>query len=152
MVFVQTVTADETRELGQRIGSLLQAGDCLCLTGTLGVGKTLLIQGIVLGMGVSEEVTSPTFTILQIYQGSSTIYHYDLYRLNRIEELHNIGFEEYSGSSGVTLIEWADKFSSDMPEEALWIELCSTGDSAREIVLTPRGFRYETLLKELRLQ
>jgi tRNA threonylcarbamoyladenosine biosynthesis protein TsaE len=148
-----TITPEETEELGFQIGTQLQTGDCLCLTGTLGAGKTLLAQGIARGLGVAEPVTSPTFTVLQVYQGRLPVYHYDLYRLRRAEELFDIGFDEFSGPGGVTLIEWPDKFPESMPEESLWIELSPGSDGqTREITLTPHGSRYQVLLKELSMQ
>ncbi|WP_082816921.1 tRNA (adenosine(37)-N6)-threonylcarbamoyltransferase complex ATPase subunit type 1 TsaE [Anaerosporomusa subterranea] len=150
MLALLTMTPEETEEFGFRIGTRLQAGDCLCLTGTLGAGKTLLAQGIARGLGVTDPVTSPTFTVLQVYQGRLPVYHYDLYRLRRSEELIDIGFDEYSGPSGVTLIEWPDMFPESMPEEALWVELSPESDGqARKITLTPHGNRYSVLLKEL---
>jgi tRNA threonylcarbamoyladenosine biosynthesis protein TsaE len=147
------ITPEATEALGFQIGTRLQAGDCLCLTGTLGAGKTLLAQGIARGLAVTDPVTSPTFTVLQVYQGRLPVYHYDLYRLHRSEELIDIGFDEYSGPGGVTLIEWPDKFPESMPAEALWVELSPESDGqARRITFTPHGGRYRCLLKELSLQ
>ncbi|MDU4961474.1 MAG: tRNA (adenosine(37)-N6)-threonylcarbamoyltransferase complex ATPase subunit type 1 TsaE [Sporomusaceae bacterium] len=153
MLIFQTRSAAETEDLGFRIGSRLQAGDCLCLSGSLGAGKTVLSQGIARGLAVTEPVTSPTFTVLQLYQGRLPVYHYDLYRLRRPEELIDIGFEEYSGAAGVTLIEWPDKFSEMMPAEALWLQLSLAQDGqGRTIQVEPRGQRYQDLIKELQQQ
>lgn len=150
MLIIHTLTPDETAAFGVRLGSLLQAGDCICLAGGLGAGKTALAQGIAAGLSVAEPVTSPTFTVLQVYTGRVPVFHYDLYRLQRAEELLDIGFEEFSGKRGVTLIEWPDKFPEDMPDELLWISLASPdGGNSRNITLTPRGARYELLVKEL---
>lgn len=150
MLAFHTKTPEATEKFGFQIGSRLHAGDWLCLQGTLGAGKTLLAQGIARGLGVTEPVTSPTFTVLQVYQGRLPVFHYDWYRLRRSEELMDIGFDEYSGSGGVTLIEWPDKFPEIMPEEALWIELTTGADGqGRKITLTPYGDRYRALLKEL---
>ena len=150
MLIIRALNPDETLDFGLRLGRLLQIGDCLCLSGTLGAGKTLLAQGIARGLDVAEGVTSPTFTVLQVYQGRLPVFHYDLYRLQHPEELRDIGFDEFGGERGVMVIEWADKFSSYMPEEALWIELSFGLDSLeRKIVLEPHGIRYESLLKEL---
>lgn len=148
-MIIYTNSPDETIKLGCQIGKLLAAGDCLCLSGGLGAGKTLLVQGIAKGFEVGDDVTSPTFTVLQVYQGRLPVYHYDLYRLRRAEELFDIGFSEYMGPSGVTVIEWPDKFPDHMPEQALWLELTATGECSREIRLMPRGERYEVLIKEL---
>lgn len=150
MFTFHTITPEATEELGFQIGSRLQDGDWLCLLGTLGAGKTLLAQGIARGLGVTEPVTSPTFTVLQVYQGRLPVYHYDWYRLRRPEELADIGFEEYSGPGGVTLIEWPDKFPESLPAESLCIELAAeAGGQGRQITLTPSGERYHALVKEL---
>lgn len=149
MLVIYTGSAVQTEKLGVQIGSRLQAGDCLCLTGTLGAGKTLLAQGIARGLAVTDSVTSPTFTVLQVYQGRLPVYHYDLYRLRRPEELIDIGFEEYGGPGSVTLIEWPDKFAEYMPPEALWVDLAYEGEQGRKITFAPRSDRYQELLKEL---
>lgn len=147
-MIIYTKSPAETFETGRQLGSLLKAGDCICLSGGLGAGKTLLVQGIAKGLNVLDDVTSPTFTVLQVYQGTWQVYHYDLYRLRRPEELNDIGFDEYM-SDGVALIEWPDKFPDYMPEQSLWINLTATGETSREVKLIPRGERYEALLKEL---
>jgi tRNA threonylcarbamoyladenosine biosynthesis protein TsaE len=150
VLIIRAQNPDETLNFGFHLGKLLQIGDCICLAGTLGAGKTLLAQGIARGLDVAEGITSPTFTVLQVYDGRLPVFHYDLYRLQQPEELRDIGFEEFGGENGVMVIEWADKFSSYMPEEALWIELSSGLDSLeRKIILNPHGTRYENLLKEL---
>lgn len=146
---IKTMTADETYQVGLTLGLMLQAGDCICLQGTLGAGKTLLAQGIAWGLGVTEPVTSPTFTILQLYQGRVPLFHYDLYRLTRPQELFDIGFEEYGGTSGVTLIEWPDLLPDYMPE-ALWIKVDVTGVTERTLSLATTGGRYDSLVKELK--
>ena len=139
-----------TEKLGQKLGSLAQNGDVFCFTGDLGAGKTLMSRGIAVALGVDEsEVNSPTFAIMNIYQGRDLeVRHFDLYRLNRPEELEDIGFGEYAGGDGVTLIEWAELFPDALPEEYLQITLLIDG-AGRRAVLTPRGARYEKLLKEL---
>lgn len=150
MLTIHTLTPAETAAFGVRLGSLLRAGDCVCLAGGLGAGKTALAQGIAAGLSVTEPVTSPTFTVLQVYTGKVPVFHYDLYRLQKAAELLDIGFEEFSGGRGVTLIEWPDKFPEEMPDELLWITLMSPdGGDARDITLTARGARYEWLVKEL---
>jgi len=139
-----------TEQLGQMIGSKVEAGDVICLTGDLGAGKTLLSQGIATALGVlPEEVTSPTFTIMNIYEGNEMeIHHFDLYRLNRPEELEDIGFDEYCGGEGVTLIEWAELFPEQLPEEYLQIKLYHAGES-RRAVLEAKGERATMLLQEV---
>lgn len=147
MLVFQATSPDDTFNFGKRLAPLLEDGDVICLSGDLGAGKTLLAQGIVAGLGIDEMVTSPTFTVLQVYQGTIPVYHYDLYRLNRPEELLDIGFEDYIGSGSITLIEWPDKFPSYMPD-SLWITLTAQAGNAREITFEPHGPRYEKLCKE----
>lgn len=142
--------SDKTEGLGRVVGTLLEDGDVICLTGDLGAGKTLFTQGVATALGVSaSEVTSPTFTIMNIYQGDELeIRHFDLYRLNRPEELEDIGFSEYAGGDGVTLIEWAELFPEELPEEYLQLTLLHQ-QPGRKAVLEARGQRYEELLKEV---
>jgi tRNA threonylcarbamoyladenosine biosynthesis protein TsaE len=147
----RTKSAAETYSFGRSFADHLQAGDILCLRGDLGAGKTHLVQGIAAGLDVNDGVTSPTFTILQIYDtGRIPIFHFDLYRLENPDELFDIGFEEYVGTSGVTIIEWADKFAGEMPAECLWVELTVGMDVDERIIeLFPAGKRYQQLCEEM---
>ena len=150
-----TITTDNpaaTLAFGRSLGQRLAAGDVVCLTGDLGAGKTLLVQGMAAGLGVTDDVTSPTFTILQVYEGGRLPFtHFDLYRLDEPADLEDIGFAEYTGGDGVAVIEWADKFAAAMPDERLWVELKSGGgESERTIELTPAGERYRRLCEELK--
>ncbi len=139
-----------TEALGTLLGRHAASGDVYCLSGDLGAGKTLLSRGVAAALGVpAETVTSPTFAILNIYQGRMEVRHFDLYRLRRPEELEDIGFDEYAGGEGVTLIEWADLFAEQLPEQYLKIELFREGEG-RRAVLTPCGRRYEALLEEVK--
>ena len=139
-----------TEALGRALGRHVQEGDVICLTGDLGAGKTLLTQGVASALGVEPaEVTSPTFTIMNIYEGTELeIRHFDLYRLNRPEELEDIGFSEYCGGEGVTLIEWAELFPEELPEEYLQLTLLHE-QPGRRARLEAKGERYEELLKEV---
>lgn len=139
-----------TEALGKLLGRHAADGDVFCLTGDLGAGKTLLSRGVAEALGVSsEDVTSPTFAIMNVYQGTELeVRHFDLYRLNRPEELEDIGFDEYAGGDGVTLIEWAELFSEQLPEEYLQITLRLDG-AGRRAMLEPKGVRYEELLGEV---
>lgn len=143
--------AAATESLGYLLGKHAASGDVYCLNGDLGAGKTLLSRGVAQALGVPpEDVTSPTFSIMNVYRGRELeVRHFDLYRLNRPEELEDIGFDEYAGGEGVTLIEWADLFVGQLPEEYLKIELRREG-AGRRAVLTPCGQRYEALLKEVK--
>ena len=147
-IYLQDSAATEA--LGKLLGRHAADGDVFCLTGDLGAGKTLLSRGVAEALGVSsEDVTSPTFAIMNVYQGTGLeVRHFDLYRLNRPEELEDIGFDEYAGGDGVTLIEWAELFSEQLPEEYLQITLRLDG-AGRRAVLEPKGERYEELLGEV---
>ena len=147
-IYLQDSAATEV--LGKLLGRHAADGDVFCLTGDLGAGKTLLSRGVAEALGVSsEDVTSPTFAIMNVYQGTELeVRHFDLYRLNRPEELEDIGFDEYAGGDGVTLIEWAELFSEQLPEEYLQITLRLDG-AGRRAVLEPKGERYEELLGEV---
>ena len=140
-----------TEGLGRLIGRHVVSGDVICLTGDLGAGKTLFSRGVAEALGVAaEDVTSPTFAIMNVYQGTKMeVRHFDLYRLNRAEELENIGFSEYAGGEGVTLIEWAELFQEELPDEYLQLTLLLDG-AGRKAVLAAKGERYERLLEEVK--
>ena len=139
-----------TAELARRLAGVLRPGTVICLDGDLGAGKTLLSRGIATALGVAPEaVTSPTFAIMNVYEGRELeVRHFDLYRLNRPEELEDIGFAEYAGGEGVTLIEWAELFGEQLPEEYLQVVLRHEG-AGRRAVLEAHGQRYEQLLEEV---
>lgn len=150
MLEITTHSAGETYAFGQKLAGLLQAGDVICLTGTLGAGKTLLVQGIVDALGTNDKAISPTFTIMNVYDGPTTVYHFDLYRLDYPEQLFDIGFEEYVGAEGISLIEWADKFPGNMPDHCLWLNIAAEGPANRTICLKAAGARYRQIIEELR--
>ncbi|MDD5594260.1 MAG: tRNA (adenosine(37)-N6)-threonylcarbamoyltransferase complex ATPase subunit type 1 TsaE, partial [Candidatus Margulisbacteria bacterium] len=118
-----TKSAQATIELGKKIGSVLRPNDVIALTGQLGAGKTTLIQGIAAGIGVKDYVTSPTFIIINEYQGRLPFYHIDLYRLDFIKDVEALGIEEYFNRGGVCVIEWAEKLGDLLPKSAEKIEL-----------------------------
>ncbi len=119
-----TRSPEETAALAERLGAAVEAGTVLCLVGDLGAGKTLFTQGFARGLGVTGEVTSPTFALMNQYRGRLTVTHFDLYRLEREEELDEIGFYEFAEpSGGVVLIEWADKFPDALPEPHIRLEI-----------------------------
>ena len=152
MICLEKYLADSaaTEALGNLVGQHVKDGDVLCLSGDLGAGKTLFSRGVATALGVQpDEVTSPTFAIMNVYEGSELeIRHFDLYRLNRPEELEDIGFEEYAGGDGITLIEWAELFAEQLPEEYLQVVLRHEG-AGRRAVLEAHGPRYEQLLEEV---
>ena len=138
--------AAQTGRLGARLGELLQAGDVLLLEGDLGAGKTVLAQGVALGLGVEDPVTSPTFTLIHEYEGRLPLYHVDLYRLSGAADAAAIGLEEYLYGAGVTVIEWPDRAGELIPREHLSVALRPIAESKRALRLTPYGARYDALV------
>jgi tRNA threonylcarbamoyladenosine biosynthesis protein TsaE len=134
-----TRSAGETRELGRSLSSCLQPGQVVCLRGELGSGKTCLAQGICLGWGVSEPVVSPSFTLVNEYQGRSPVYHFDLYRLKSPGELENIGYLEYLEGGGLVLIEWPENAGKELPQDRLDIAIGSGKGDERSFTAEPRG-------------
>ena len=144
--------ADEnaTENFGRLLGTLAADGDVYCLSGDLGAGKTLMSKGVCEAVGVEEEdVVSPTFALMNIYNGKiMEVRHFDLYRLDSPEELADIGFYEYVGGEGVSLIEWGDLFQSELPPEYLQVNLTLVPEG-RIVELLPIGLRYEAISKEV---
>ena len=139
----------DTQTLGEDVGRLLEVGDIVCLYGELGSGKTVLTKGIARGLGVAPErtVRSPSFMLMQRYQGRVPLYHADLYRLDRPIDIEDIGLREFLGGDGVAVIEWADKIAASLPAERLEITLAHQTEDTRLITITPQGTRYHELLK-----
>ena len=100
---------EETEEFGIKLGKSLKSGDIVCLNGDLGAGKTTLTKSIGLGLDVKEYITSPTFTLINQYRGRLPVYHFDVYRLENVDELYDLGFDEYFYGNGVCIVEWAEK-------------------------------------------
>ena len=114
----ETYSAEETFAFGRQIGQQAKAGEVYTLVGDLGVGKTVLTQGVAAGLGIEEPVNSPTFTILQIYEeGRLPFYHFDVYRIGDVEEMEEIGYEDCFYGEGVCLIEWANLIEEILPRE-----------------------------------
>ena len=118
----ETYSEQETFELGKEIGESAQSGDVFTLEGDLGVGKTIFTKGLAYGLGVREDVVSPTFTIVQEYEdGPLPFYHFDVYRIGDVEEMDEIGYEDYIHGEGVCLIEWANLIEEILPETRIRI-------------------------------
>ncbi len=145
MIFI-THSGEETQSLGTRLGRLLGPGDIVLLFGDLGAGKTTLTQGMARGMGVNpdEYVRSPTFTLINEYRGNFPIYHIDLYRLDSLAEIENIGLEETLLGCGVSIVEWAEKLIQN-PGEApalgitrrIEVEISDLGENERRLEIRP---------------
>ena len=116
MKIIETSSAEETFAFGRQIGQQAKAGEVYTLVGDLGVGKTVLTQGVAAGLGIEEPVNSPTFTIMQIYEeGRLPFYHFDVYRIGDVEEMDEIGYEDYFYGEGVCMIEWANLIEEILP-------------------------------------
>lgn len=142
---VTTHNPEETRRIGRFIGGLARGNDLYLLKGNLGTGKTHLVQGIAFGLGIKEYACSPSFMIAREYHGRLALYHLDLYRLDQVEEITDLGLDEYFRPDAVCAIEWADKGSAVLPQDNLTIELEHLPGDVREITFLPQGTRYVEL-------
>jgi tRNA threonylcarbamoyladenosine biosynthesis protein TsaE len=138
MIQKKTRSPEETKQFGRSLAGKLRAGSVIALTGSLGSGKTVLVQGICSGLGVERAVTSPSFVIINEYPGRLHnspvwVYHFDLYRLENAEELLKLGYEEYFYGKGITLIEWAEKIGPFLPEKRWEIHLKILSENDRQI-------------------
>ena len=134
MLTLESRSAAETRALGERLASHLHPGDVVLLEGQLGAGKSELTRGIAKGLGVTETVTSPSFTILNVYEsGRCPLYHFDWYRLEDAEELYELGLDEYLGGDGIAVVEWPERCPDAVPEKLIRIRLEATDDDKRLI-------------------
>ncbi len=144
---------ESTMALGERIGSLVNSGDIVCLTGDLGTGKTHFVKGFAKGLKILENITSPTFTIVNEYDGRLKLNHFDVYRVDDPDEINAIGFDEYIFSSAVSIIEWANYIEELIPTESLRIHIekqPALGDNFRKIHIDYTGERYN-YIKEINI-
>jgi tRNA threonylcarbamoyladenosine biosynthesis protein TsaE len=153
---LETATAERTRDVGTALASILEPRDTVILTGDLGAGKTTLVQGICRGLGVEDHVASPTFTLVKEYAGRLDVAHVDVYRLERVQDVVDLGIDELGGPGRVLLVEWGDAVQDLLPDERLRVELTAdpTGEhDVRRIAITPRGrswaLRWERLEQAL---
>ena len=146
----QAASEADTDRFGAALAAVLPPGTTVALCGTLGAGKTRLVQAIAAACGVKrDEVVSPTFVICQRFQGDRTIYHLDAYRLKNDDEFRELGPEEFFQSEGITLIEWADKVADCLPDERVEIDIEVTGTTSRRFVVTNIGTAGTDLLGKL---
>ena len=148
MVKIYLENEEKTREIGSKLGELLTPKSVICLIGDLGAGKTTMTQSLARALGVDDYITSPTFTIVNEYEGKMPLYHFDVYRIGSSEEMYDIGFDEYINGDGVCIIEWANLIEDILPDEYLYIEM-NYKETGREMILTPKGDKYEEIVKEL---
>jgi tRNA threonylcarbamoyladenosine biosynthesis protein TsaE len=116
-------TAEDTREVGEAMSASLRARDAVVLTGELGAGKTTFVQGVARGLGIEDQVSSPTFTLVKEYRGILDIAHVDVYRLERVQDVVDLGLDELGDGEGVLLVEWGDAVEDLLPDERLRVEL-----------------------------
>jgi len=142
--------ADQTRRVGMRLGSLLQTGDLICLIGELGSGKTTLVQGINAGWGSLDQVTSPTFVLINVYRRpeGGRLFHVDAYRLYNPREVIDLDLDSLL-DTGPIVIEWADRIKTELPSDHLWVMLQCIDDTQRDILFEGCGDRYTVLVQQL---
>jgi len=128
-------SAQETSDLGFRIGKACKAGSIVSLRGSLGAGKTVLAKGIAKALDIREAIVSPTFTLMQEYEGKLPLYHMDLYRISGTDEFEMIGGEEMLYGNGVTLIEWSEKIQDMLPDGTIFVDISIMPDTKREITI-----------------
>ena len=150
-VILCTSSPEETIQLGQFIGEILRPGSVIGLCGELGTGKTHLIKGLAMGLGVDDRyyVTSPSFTIINEYPGRIPLNHFDLYRLGETDQMEELGYEEYFYGEGVTVIEWAEKVLPLLPENRLMVEITHLSENWRKFRITGLGHPYRDIVGEI---
>lgn len=149
---IELNSLDATKEFGEKLGKLLKKGDIVCLNGDLGAGKTTLTKSIGLGLGVEEYITSPTFSLINEYRGRLPVYHFDVYRLENVDELDDLGFDEYFFGGGVCIIEWAEKIEKMLPKETIVVDIESGEDlDKRRVFIGGTGDRYKEVLREMKI-
>lgn len=151
-VLLRSHSPNETKRIGASLGRYVEPGDVLLLCGDLGAGKTCLTQGIAKGLGVKGYVRSPTFVLVSIHQGQLPLYHIDIYRLDHVAEVIDLGIEEYLAGDGVSVIEWADKVLEIFPQSCLRVTMDFEGKNERLIKLEPQGERYERLVLQMQYE
>jgi len=141
---------EKTMWLGQQLGALVGEGDVIALIGDLGGGKTWFTKGIALGLGIdADSIVSPTFTLVNEFHGTHPLYHIDLYRLSTRSDIAAIGLEEYLPGNGVTVIEWADRWPDELPEETIHVELSIVDDYTRELRFSASHVKTIEVLRQL---
>lgn len=148
----RTSSGEETISLGLRLGKLLNDGDILALAGDLGSGKTWFTKGVALGLEISSDtvITSPSFSLMNEYQGRHTLFHMDVYRLENVADFLDAGLDEYLYENGITVMEWADRWPELLPERSIKVQLMILDEYSREITLSgyhPKALR---ILKQIR--
>jgi tRNA threonylcarbamoyladenosine biosynthesis protein TsaE len=149
MICRRAASEKETAAIAVKLAGILRPGDVVCLTGDLGAGKTTFTKSLGRALGVEEDITSPTFSLIQEYRGRTPVYHFDVYRLSKPSEFLDIGAEEYFNSEGICVIEWAEMVRQYLPNELIWVEINWVDADQRDICISGKGELSERILKEL---
>ena len=133
---IRTHSPEETEAIGRKIAAKLLPGDIIAYYGDLGAGKTAFTRGLAAGLGVTEQVTSPTYTIVNEYlSGRLPLFHFDMYRLDSADDLFDIGWEDYLARGGVCAVEWSENVMDALPEDTVWVRIAREGDTGRSITI-----------------
>ena len=153
MAMIRRVTHayEETLALAAKFAKVLKRGDMVCLFGDLGSGKTAFVKGMAQGLNISpEHVHSPTFTLMNIYEGKVPVYHFDLYRIS-VADLGGLGYEEFFYGNGITVVEWSERLEELLPKDHWHVTLTHAGDDKREIRVTVQGKSLKARLAKVKL-
>ncbi len=135
VIVLRSPDPSQTARIGERIGRVLSAGDVVLLVGPLGSGKTTLTKGIARGLGITEEIVSPTYTIIAEYRGEKTLYHIDLYRIEGREQMENLGLDDILCGDGISVVEWGEKLDMSLPAPPVRITFTMSPPGEREICI-----------------
>jgi tRNA threonylcarbamoyladenosine biosynthesis protein TsaE len=141
MQFVSHST-QETEQFGEEVAKSLRGGDVLAFTGSLGMGKTAFTRGLARGLGCRGRVTSPTFTIVNEYDGKTPLFHFDMYRLGSSDELFDIGWDDYLARSGVCAVEWSERVSDALPDDTIYVDIARGEEDENTRTITVTGGRF----------
>ena len=141
MQFVSHST-QETEQFGEEVAKSLRGGDVLAFTGSLGMGKTAFTRGLARGLGCRGRVTSPTFTIVNEYDGKTPLFHFDMYRLGSSDELFDIGWEDYLARGGVCAVEWSERVSAALPDDTIYVDIARGEEDENTRTITVTGGRF----------
>jgi tRNA threonylcarbamoyladenosine biosynthesis protein TsaE len=154
LVELKSESAEQTFAAGFAIGQKAAPGDVFALSGELGAGKTCFAGGLAGGLGVGDDyvITSPTFTLVNEYPGRCRLYHLDVYRLGRVDELDDLGYDEFIAGKGVVVIEWAEKIESALPADAIYIHFIYRDENARTLRISGPRERIRDLVKDIKME
>lgn len=135
-------STQETEAIGEELAQKLRGGDVLAFTGSLGMGKTAFTRGLARGLGCRGRVTSPTFTIVNEYEGRTPLFHFDMYRLGSSDELFDIGWDDYLARGGVCAVEWSERVPDALPEDTIFVDIARTDEHEDWRTITVTGGRF----------